>query len=182
MDCIGSCADSCIDGTIFEKLINVIGILGGIALVIYILYLIFRSPFKYPYRTIDFDVSGKRSPDIMNLIDRYLIEHGFSEFTNHLERVNRWKDECQKRIKKSLFKGLRTEQYQSAIDDLHMFRFRLVRNQTRYTQKYYVKTPYVVAVVHLTYPIDFGTLKQRYKELAEIGFSCTLAEYHSKEN
>lgn len=181
MNCVSNFVDSIIDGSIFGKIFLYSCILGGIALVIYILYRIFRSPFKYPYRVIKLDVSGKRSPDIMNLVDRYLIDHGFSEFTYHLECVNRWKKECQNRIKKSIFKRLRERQYNAAIDDRKMFLFELTRRQTRYKQQYYVKSPYTITVVADSRSFDFNTLKQRYNRLAEIEFACTLAEYNSKE-
>lgn len=175
------CADSIIDGSIFVNILIVAGVLGGIALVVYILYLIFRSPFKYPYHTVPFDVSGKRSPDIMNYIDRYLIDHGFSEFADHLERVNRWKNECREKIESSLFEGLRERQYAATIDDQNMFWFELSRNQTRYTQTNYVKSPYTVTVVVDAFSFDIESLQQRYNQLAEIEFACTLAEYNSKE-
>ena len=175
------CVNSIIDGSFFVTLLKVAGVLGGIALIIYILYRIFRSPFKYPYHTITFDVSGKRSPDIMNYIDRYLIDHSFTEFTCHLERVNRWKNTCQKKIESSLLKGLRKRQFANAVDDQNMFWFELSRKQTRYKQKYYVKSPYTVTVLVGLRTFDFKTLQQRYDQLAEIEFACTLAEYNSKE-
>ena len=47
-------------------------------LIIYLIHLIYKrihtSPFNYPYLTTRFDVSGKKNPNIENLIDTYINE------------------------------------------------------------------------------------------------------------
>lgn len=63
----------------------------GISAISYILYRIIRSPFKYPYHIIKFDVTGKRNPDVNNLIDSYINQHGFDKFQQHYEIVKNGK-------------------------------------------------------------------------------------------
>lgn len=146
-----------------------------------IINFIFKSPFKYPTRTITFDISGKCTPNINDLIDNYLNKHGFNEFSQHYEIVKRWKIDCQERIKKSSLKKLRQQQFEKAIDDENMFCFKLIRKQTRYKQVNYIKSAYSVYVTIAQYSYNLKTIQQRYMALAEIGFECTLSEYHSKE-
>lgn len=148
---------------------------------IYILYRIFRSPFKYPYYIIKFDVTGKRNPDINNLIESYINQHGFDIFQQHYDLVKKWKADCEERIKKSKMKRLRSKQFEEIVDDEQMFHFDLVRKQTRYRQVNYVKSSYSVFVTIDKFYSDFKTLEQRYKALSEINFECTLSEYNSKE-
>lgn len=152
-----------------------------IALLSFIIYYILISPFKYPYHIVKFDVSGKRSPDVNDLIDNHLNTYGFNEFLQHYEYVKRWKNDCQERIKKSRLKKLRTQQYEQIIDDEHMFRFELIKKQTRYKQVNYVKSAYSVYITIAQYAYNLKTLQQRYDALANIDFECTLSEYHSKE-
>lgn len=152
-----------------------------IALLSFIIYSILKSPFKYPYHIITFDVSGKRSPNINDLIDNHLNVNGFNEFPQHYESVNRWKIDCQERINRSKLKKLRSQQLERIIDDEHMFRFKLIRKQTRYKQVNYVKSAYSVYITVAQYPYNLKAIQQRYVALADIDFECTLSEYHSKE-
>lgn len=146
-----------------------------------IIYAILKSPFEYPYYTITFDVSGKRSPDINYLIESYLNSQGIDEFSQHYELVKRWKSDCLKRISESKLKKLRTQQFEEIIDDEHMFRFELIRRQTRYKQINYAKIPYDVNVTIGQYSSNYIEIQNRYKNLASINFECTLSEYAAKE-
>lgn len=153
----------------------------GISAISYILYRIFRSPFKYPYNIIKFDVTGKRNPDVNNLIDSYINQHGFDKFQQHYEIVKKWKADCKERIKKSKMKHLRSKQFEEVVDDERMFRFDIVRKQTHYRQVNYVKSSYFVFVTVGKFCSNFKTLRQRYESLAKINFECTLSEFNSKE-
>lgn len=153
----------------------------GIAILAFLLYLFFKSPFKYPYCEIAFDVSGKRSPNIEDYIDGYLNKNGIDKFVRHKESVEAWKQGCQNRIKKSLFKRLRTKQFEAVLDDENMICFALTRKQTRYKQVNYEKSPYYVTVTVDEFSCDLAALEKRYSKLAEIGFECSLSAYHSKE-
>ena len=159
-------------------------ILIGILLLILfgiILYLILKSPFKYPYHTTTFDISGKRSPKIEDLIDTYLIDHGFNEFSAHYQKAQRWKTECESYISKSKLKKRRARQFKDILDDGKMFRFECIKKQTRYTQKNYVKTAYTIYINVSEHCCDFKFLQKRFLSLSNINFECTLNEYHSKD-
>ena len=80
----------------------------AIALLSFTLYSILKSPFKYPYHVITFDISGKRSPNVNDLIDNHLNKHGYNEFPQHYEIVKRWKEDCTEYIKKSSLKNLKS--------------------------------------------------------------------------
>lgn len=163
-----------------ESFLFILPFLLVLAIVLF-LFFVHRSPFKYPYFTVTIDISGKRSPKAENLIDRYLIEEGFLSISNHLDVVKKWKEECLRRIEKSPIKNTRMKQYQSCLDDRHMFLFEFTRNQTRYRQSNYVKTPYKTSVVSDSFSCNYAYLEQRYLALKKIGFECTLLEYESAE-
>lgn len=146
-----------------------------------IIYFIFKCPFKYPYKVIGFDVSGKRSPNVYDYIDNYLINNGIEEFEQQDNYVRKWKQKCEEIINESLVKKIRTKQYVNVVDDKNMFVFHLNRNQTRYKQSNYVKTPYTVVVTVSKFSCDINFIKQRYKELEKINFECSLSEYNTKQ-
>lgn len=146
-----------------------------------ILYLFLRSPFQYPYYTKTLDISGKRLPNIEDLIDEYLNTDGISEFSEHYKYLTTWKAACEERIKNAKLKKLRIEQYLKSIDDDNLFIFKLIRKQTRYRQINYIKNSYTVFVTVGTYSFNLKQLEQRYDKLSAIGFECTLSEYYSKE-
>lgn len=154
--------------------------IAAIALVAFIIYSILKSPFEYPYYSIKFDVSGKRSPNIEDLLDEHINTYGIAEFIEHCKKVEEWKAACQAQIEKSKLKNLRARQYEEIIDDSNMFCFELIRKQTRYKQVNYVKTPYVVQVTAAKYSYNISALQQRFDALSDIDFECTLSEYHAK--
>lgn len=152
-----------------------------VLLLIVIIYSVLKSPFKYPYHTVKFDISGKRSPNIDDLIDNYLNKKGLSEFENHFNVVERWKKECQERINNSFLRHYRQKQFNEIIDDNCMFCFVLIRKQTRYKQNNYIKTPYTVYITVSSCSYCLKKLKERYNNLSKINFECTLSEYFSKD-
>lgn len=164
-----------------------IGVIESIIIIVLLVFIVYslikilKSPFKYPYYIITFDVSGKRAPNVNDLIDNHLITYGFNEFSQHYEKVKQWKISCQERIIKSKLKKLRTQQFEKIVDDKYMFCFRLIRKQTRYKQVNYVKSAYRVYVTVAQYSYNLEAMQQRYDALANINFECTLSEYHSKE-
>ncbi len=143
-------------------------------------YLIMKSPFHYPYFEYEFNVSGKRQPKFEDLIDQYINSRGIGVFENHYKKVQQWKSDSQQKVDKSILKNLRQQQYNECLDDKHMFRFVLVRQQTRYKQVNYVKTSYKVTVEDKMYRCSYQYLINRYSKLRDIDFQCTLNEYHSK--
>lgn len=155
----------------------------AVVLVIFagILWNILKSPFSYPYYDKDFNVSGKRNPEINDFIDKYICKYGLCPFSNHYKKVEEWKEFNRKFIEKCRLKNLRKKQLDEAIDDTHMFRFHLVRNQTRYRQKNYVKSSYVVRISIDDRTYSFDWIQQRFAALELIGFECSLSEYASIE-
>ena len=167
--------DELLDAILLEPLF--VGVLLTIAAII---YLILRSPFHYPYFIYEFDVSGKRQPKFENLIDQYINSNGIKRFETHYEKVQRWKLDSQKQLEKAILKKLRQKQYYRCLDDNNMFQFVFIRQQTRYKQTNYQKMPYKVALHDGMFCCNYQNLVSRYKMLKEIGFQCTLNEYHSK--
>lgn len=155
--------------------------IAAISIIGCICYFILKSPFKYPYYIIDIDISGRHSPLIEDIVDEYLIANGINEFTNHYESVKNWETACQNKISKSTIKKLRQEQYEKAVDDDRMFRFRLIRQQTRYKQIDYQKQAYKVPVVVEENFCNLDIIKSRYSALAKINFECTMSEYRAKD-
>ena len=143
-----------------------------------LLYLIFRSPFSYPYFIYNFDVSGKRRPQIDDLLDMYLISGGFTEIKNHHKKIEQWKQESCQRIEHSLMKKYRKKQYLRALDDDKAFVFHFVRSQTRYKQKNYVKSSYKVNVTTNSFAYNYEYIQHRHNDLADIVFECTLRAFN----
>ena len=144
------------------------------------LYLIFKSPFQYPYFKYFFDISGKKKSDIENLIDVFLNEKKFFMIKNHKEKIEQWKIECQKKIEKSILKKYRTKQYQKSLDDRGAYIFYITRRQTRYKQINYIKTSYKVVHIVGLYSCDYNFLFKRNELLESINYECTLKEYNTK--
>ena len=69
---------------------QIIILISVVFFVVFILYLIFKSPFKYPYFKYYFDVSGKRNPDIENLIDNFLNQRKFLVIKKKEKEIERW--------------------------------------------------------------------------------------------
>lgn len=146
-----------------------------------ILYWIFRNPYEYPYKLIKIDISRKRNVQFMDEFDRYLCKYPITIFRNHYQYVQVWKKETEEKISKSLLKSWRKKQYVKIIDDKHMFVFLLIRGQTRYMQRNYVKMPYKVDVEVNRVGYSIKKVVERYKLLSQIDFQCTLNEYSYKE-
>lgn len=172
-------------GVILIKGINMEGYLVALAILIfvgYVLYWIFNNPYEYPYKEIRLDISRKRNVQWEDEIDRYLCKkNSITIFRDHDQYVQVWKKETEEKISKSLLKTWRKKQYLKIIDDERMFSFLLTRRQTRYSQRNYVKTPYIVNVKIGKVECSLREVEERYKLLSEIGFQCTLNEYHFKD-
>lgn len=153
---------------------------GLLILIGYMTYRFLRSPFHYPYYIHYFDVSRKRNPQIDDQLDRFIIDGNFFEFQDYLQELRQWKNDCEEKISKSLLKNYRRNQYLKCLDDDHAFIFYLSRQQTRYRQVNYIKTPYKVSQTSLRFVCNFAYLLNRNQLLKDIDYACTLREYHSK--
>lgn len=163
-----------------EGSVQIIILIGTILIVGWMLYLIFKSPFQYPYFKYFFDISGKKKLDIENLIDVFLNEKKFFMIKKHKEKIEQWKIECQKKIEKSILKKYRTKQYQKSLDDRGAYIFYITRRQTRYKQINYIKTSYKVVHIVGLYSCDYNFLFKRNELLESINYECTLKEYNTK--
>ena len=52
-----------------------------ICIELFLLNVIMKSPFSYPYFIHRFDFSGRRSPHIEDFVDTFLISGGFTKTT-----------------------------------------------------------------------------------------------------
>lgn len=143
-------------------------------------YVILKSPFSYPYFTYEFDVSGKRKPNFDDYLDTFLMTGGFARILAHQKQIEQWKVDSQQHIEHCLLKKYRRTQYEQALDDDAAYKFIFIRSQTRYKQKNYVRTAYKVNVEDIRYHCNYSYIKNHYTQLLDIGFECTLREYHSK--
>lgn len=152
-----------------------------ILMLILILYFILKSPFSYPYFIHQFDVSGKRQPVIEDYLDMFLISSGFTEIQAHQKVIEQWKIDCSKWVENSILKKYRNKQYIKSIDDMKAYQFSFIRYQTRYSQRNYVKSSYKVNVQTGHFIYDYDYIANRYKQLSNIGFECTLRQYYTKK-
>ena len=143
------------------------------------LILYFNCPFKFPYKEISFNISSKRQPDMLDYIDQYLINNGKTEILDAVKYLDQWKTECEQKILKATFKKHRQKQYLNCLDESHLFKFVFYRVKTRYRQVNYVRYPYQVKEVNYTYSTNYNFLNNRFLQLQDIGFECTLKEYNS---
>lgn len=86
----------------------------------------------------------------------------------------------QKKINNSIMKKYRAKQYQMALNDNEAYNFYLTRNQTRYKQKNYIRTPYKVIQIVDSLSCNYDFLFNRNDQLKAIDYECTLKEYNSK--
>lgn len=148
---------------------------------IYFIYRILQSPFRYPYFTYVFDVSRKRNVDIVDYIDRFLCnDANWQAIKKHEAYIRQWKADSGRYLQTCKLKKRRARQYREACDDGRAFCFTTARDQTRYRQRNYVKTSYTVTVADSELAVSWEWLVDRYRRLARIGFEATLKDYHSK--
>ena len=161
-------------------------VITAVAIVLFIVFVLIivwglKSPFTYPYFDMDFDVSGRRKPPIDDLLDEFLINGGFTSIQRHEHAIEVWKTRCENDISNRILKNYRRKQYLKCIDDAGAYRFRLIRAQTRYRQVNYIKTSYKVDVEEACFSYAYEDIENRNRQLADIGFECTLRQYHIRE-
>lgn len=157
-------------------------LLSALALIIYGLYLILRNPFKYPYFVYKFDVTSKRNVRVEDHIDNFLRNNNnWQLVASHQLHILQWKNDMKKHLQSCLFKNYRTQQYQKILDDKQAYHFQLIRKQTRYRQKNYIKRSYKINVVDSEWAVSWQWIEKRYEKLKAIGFEATLNDYSSKK-
>ena len=145
------------------------------------LVLYIKSPFKYPYLEITFNVTGVKQPKTDDYIDKYLIENKMKPIDNHVANISKWRERCSNDIKKSLFKKRRQKQFEQCCENKNPFHFVFIRNKTRYKQINYVRHPYTVKEVYCQCFYPYSALQDRYRLLESIDFETTISNYKSKK-
>ena len=130
-------------------------------------------------------------------IDRVIQEKGVDAFEYEVlelcaedeadERERYWiekTDSCNEQKGFNIFKGgqksFSDESYAMLVEMLHAFVFQTIRKRTRYTQSNYTRSPYKVEMVDSQKEFSYKDIYNRYRELENIDFECTLREYHNK--
>lgn len=123
------------------------------------------NPFNPPRFLVRIDIAGKKNPNYLDLVDRFLVDNGFYEIERHHYEMFNWEAENSKQLEeKNLFYKKRKSQFEEACNEGRIYIFCFDRSKTHNICKFY-----------------YEDLKQRYKELEKINFECTLREYNSKE-
>lgn len=142
---------------------------------------ILRNPYHYPYHEILIDISRRRNVDYEEEIEQYLLDHGLSEFTEHLSVVDNWKIASRKDISrcKPWMQKLRRRQFEDTVDDSHMFKFIFARGYTRYKQINYIRHGFR-SYHYLSQGYSYRSILELHKELKKIGFETTQRKYFAK--
>lgn len=141
-----------------------------------------RTPFVFPSFKIEFDVSGKRNPQIEDHIDTFLINNGLNKVFLYERQLKEWYKKCEQLIANSRMPDYRRKQYNRCLlEKDSAYKFLLVRNQKRYRQTNYKKESYDVKQTIFTFSCDLNYLKDRDAKLKAIGYECTLSTYYAKE-
>lgn len=162
-----------------DLIIMIVGVVIVVAAIIIALVKMLASPFDYPYFHKEFDVSGKRNVKFKDELDKYINNGGFDRIEAHNKIITDYKKSSEEYLEHCKLKKYRKRQYLYSLDDDNAYSFDIVRQQTRYKQKNYVRTPYKVTQVQESYDFGYGALLNRYKKLEEINFETTLSKYNS---
>lgn len=158
--------------------------------VVYLLWY-FSNPFK-PYESAfvrEIDVTGKRVSETDKVVENYLIENrnrGISRaIEKHYEGFEKWEEENKAKLQKyKHFQKYRKKQYDESYRrskaNANSYIFVLVRKQTRYKQRNYVKEPYTVRQEVCRKRYTHDGISGKYNQLEAIGFEANLSDYHSK--
>ena len=140
-----------------------------------------NSPFKFPYKTIYINITARRQTTITEYIDFYLIDNSMNEIDEFISYLTSWKNICEKKIGRSVFKRRRYRQFQDCCDDAHAIKLVFYKEKTRYKQVNYVRYPYKVKEVKKLFNTSYDYLLGRYNKLKEINFQCSLEDYNSNK-
>lgn len=114
----------------------------------------FSSPFHFPYFTYTFAVDEKRTIQMGDLLDNFIIEGNFGLVESHEELLQDWMQDCERHLSACLFAKHRRKQYEACLDLDMAYRFML-------RQK-------------LGGAYSYQTLKERFRRLQTVGFTCLV--------
>lgn len=141
------------------------------------------SPFVYPMFEYNFDISGKRMPDIDDYIDDFLIHGGMNRITEYEQRLKEWETKSREKLAKyRLLHKVRQAQFDACFPlDNNNLVFVFVRRQMRYKQKNYVRTSYYVDIPVEYFHRSISYVKDRDIKLRQIGYQCPLSQYFARD-
>lgn len=134
----------------------------------------------FPVKHIIIDISGRRNVDKQEEFEKYLLEHGLDEFTEHEYVIKSWKKACEEIIEKTILKKRRKEDFRQMLGQKPIC-ISYIRKQTRYKQSNYVRTAYVVDNLDFQVSLTFADVIECYQKLREINFETTTRKWNSKE-
>ena len=153
----------------------------AILIVVALVSFFFASPFSYPYFIRKFDVSNKRRVDIVDYVERFLLDpKNVESLRSHQRKIENWKKESEAYIQNCRLKKWRRRQYLRTLDDSRAYKFIATRKQTRYRQRNYVKYPYEVVVEDSSISVNWHWIENRVKKLISIGYEATQKDYRTK--
>ena len=140
-----------------------------------------NNPFQAPLFVEEIDISGKKTPDYDDAIDTWINSQGYYSIEEHERELQQWKQSASNKLETmKMYRKHREQQYMEAMQKGSVYKFVFVRMQTRYQQQNYVRTSYQVKQVVQVYACDYKYLSDRCEQLRDIGFECTLKQYHSQ--
>ena len=146
------------------ELVLVIAIICVIAMIVWIAVTVHNERNYYPNRTIEVNITGKRISDEEKFLNFYFENCNFNIITNHLDRIEQWKEE-----KINSFNGdeNKIDKFRSVCHENCYKAFTIVgyRTQTRYKQQNYVRTPYKVDVEYFSINLSDDQMKDILKDL-----------------
>lgn len=136
--------------------------------------------FYYPYQIYEIDITGKRNANLMDYIDDFINDGNMYKVETGHEEIEAWKKDCENIILASDIPDELRSRYNLSLDDNRAFKFRFIRYITKTKQKNYRKSTYKEKQEVDTISMSYTELEDRNKQLAKIGYECSLRAYHSK--
>lgn len=112
------------------------------------------SPFHFPYFTYTFPMDVKRTTQMGDLLNNFMIEGKFGLIEIHEEILQDWMNDCERHLSTCFFAKHRRKQYEACLDLDKAYRFML-------RQK-------------LGGAYSYQTLKERFDRLQTVGFICPI--------
>lgn len=160
----------------------IIFIVAFITLVVVILVPVFWRlldvRYTLPVFAKEFDVSGKRKPQLVDCLDEWIIDGGMQEVEDYLDSLQEWYVDC---VEEARATGRRVEKKLQKIDEEFnrplYFHFSMYRYTTKYRTVNYVRHPYRQRITYDSFTCEYDWLVERDKKLEDIDYMCVLSKY-----
>ena len=147
----------------------------------------FNNPFQFPVIEEVIDISGRRQPSYEECIDQWIIDHRHQNLSSMVDEMFRsWDTAAKNYIEKTWFwKSHKEDLYLAMSDQIRektykAFEFTFTRNQTRYTQKRYQRSAYIVQNVEHVERLTLNDMLAIDDVLEEIEYETTRQKYFAK--